>query len=271
MADRTALERVKRATVALAVVADQLPDDPREPPHLIIGSGFCIHPRGVVATCEHVIAAFMKQSIRDLIAQVPEEDRKHELWPLRDVQMAHPQALFFQTVSPTQVAMFPAPMETAVAKTDADVGLIRVAQHAAFKEGYPYLELEDFAQIYEGMEVATCGFPLGNYLQAQLGTVTSSFTRGILSSIAPAPGIAQEFVDGFQLDITATYGNSGGPVFNWATGKVFGILPGGPTARDGKALHGFARAEPVYKIATAPNIQELIAVSIDDIRRKSGQ
>ena len=121
------------------------------------------------------------------------------------------------------------------------------------------------------MDVATCGFPLGNHLFEQLGTVTSSYTRGILSSIVPAAGVALEYLDGFQLDLTATFGNSGGPVFSWATGKVFGVLQGAPVDTAGNAVHGLARAEPVYKIADADRVQRLLTTSIDDIRRRSGQ
>ena len=53
-------------------------------------------------------------------------------------------------------------------------------------------------------------------LHDQIGTVTSSFTKGMISSIIPAHGVAREHVRGFQLDLTATNGNSGGPVFSLA-------------------------------------------------------
>ena len=71
-------------------------------------------------------------------------------------------------------------------------------------------------------------FPLGSVLQEQLGTITSSFTKGMISSIIRAQGIAREHLRGFQLDLTATNGNSDGPVFCLATGHVFGALQSGP-------------------------------------------
>ena len=182
--------------------------------------------------------------------------------------MEHPQALFFITdASKEKLIVIPAPMETAVAKTDCDLGLIRVSKHAAFKNGYPHLEVEDYANLYEGMDVAICGFPLGNYLQEQLGTVTSSFTKGILSSIIPSPGTAVEYVDGFQLDLTATFGNSGGPAFNWETGKVFGVLQAGVRDEDDNIVQGIARAEPIYKITGDDTLERLLTMSLEDIRK----
>ena len=271
MTTRTILNRVKRATVALAFVPRKPPENPKKAPYFIIGTGFCIHPRGVIATCEHVITASVKGDVRELINRVPDEDKKKELWPIRNVSTANLFALFFETRNSTQqLVVIPAIMDAAVAKMDSDVGLIRVAQHPAFKGGYPHLEIEEYANVYEGLDVATCGFPLVNLLQEQLGTLTSSFTRGILSSISPSPNAALEYVDGFQLDLTATFGNSGGPVFNWSTGKVFGILQGGPLDGGGEILPGIARAEPVYKITDRDSIQKMITMSVDEIRKDLG-
>jgi len=268
MATREILDRIKRATVALAVVPSEPPPDHKSAPFLIIGSGFCVHPRGVVATCEHVISAFLDGDIREVIAQVPDEDKRKELWPLRNVRMTKPHALFFVThASKENLILIAAPMEAAVGKMDCDLGLIRVVQHAAFKNGYPYLEIEDYANIYEGMDAAICGFPLGNFLQEQLGTLTSSFTKGILSSIIPSPGTAVEYVDGFQLDLTATFGNSGGPAFNWETGKVFGVLQAGVRDQDDNIVQGIARAEPIYKITGDDTLERLLTMSLEDIRK----
>ncbi len=109
------------------------------------------------------------------------------------------------------------------------------------------------------MEVATCGFPLGEALHDQFGTVTSSFTQGRISSISPAAGVAIEHLKGFQLDITATNGNSGGPVFSLETGKVFGVLalaafhPATQTI-----VGGLIKAEPVYPALDHDLIERLL-------------
>ena len=77
------------------------------------------------------------------------------------------------------------------------------------------------------MSVGICGFPLGNRLFDELGTVTSSLSQGVVSAFIPSAGLQQKDVRAFQLDARATHGNSGGPVFSWETGRVFGVLQGG--------------------------------------------
>jgi S1-C subfamily serine protease len=103
--------------------------------------------------------------------------------------------------------------------------------------------------LAQRVEVATCGFPLGEALYDQIGTVTSSFTKGMISSIIPAQGVPREHVRGFQLDLTATNGNSGGPVFSLATGRVFGVLQRGAVhPQTGHIVQGLTKAEPVYPV-----------------------
>lgn len=110
--------------------------------------------------------------------------------------------------------------------------------------------------MHEGLEVGTYGFPLGNFLFEQMGTATSSLTRGTLSSVIPTPYVTEPQVKAFQLDLTATHGNSGGPVFCATSGKVFGVLQGGVLAPDGSPIN-LARAEPIYPIARGSDIQLL--------------
>jgi Trypsin-like peptidase domain len=125
--------------------------------------------------------------------------------------------------------------------------LLKLQKHGAFARGYPTLSIAEYSELHEMMEIGICGFPLGEALHDQLGTVTSSFTKGMISSIIPALGIAREHVKGFQLDATATNGNSGGPVFSLATGKVFGVLQSGARNPNGYPL-GLTKAEPVYPV-----------------------
>jgi len=248
MPAREQLELIKRATVAIALVPDKPPEDRRKTPFLIVGSGFCVDPDGIVITCEHVLRAF-SPGIREAIAAEPKGDQAPGIRPLRGLRMLVPHALFF-VPGPTdeQLSVLQVRVAHAVAKLEYDLGAIRVWPHAGFSSGFPALGVEPFGNVYEGMELATCGFPLGNALQEQLGTMTSSFTRGILSSIAPAANAREELVTGYQLDITATFGNSGGPVFSWSTGRVLGVLQGGPKRDSGEPVPGLARAEPIYRI-----------------------
>ncbi len=256
-----ALDRIKRATVALAMLPHLPPADPKMAPFVILGSGFCVDPRGIIVTCEHVINAFFDRDIHQAIAEIPESDRQGVIWPLKDMHAWHPHALFYDIHSSTrELQVVPSPMEVGVAKTDYDLGVLRVSVHPLFKSGYPYLEAEDFRRVFEGMEIATCGFPLGSDLQVKTGAFTSSFTRGILSSIIPAPNFDEDMVTGFQLDITATHGNSGGPVFSWDTGKVIGVLQGAPRDEAGRAVPGLVRAESIFRLIRDGTLERVHSV-----------
>jgi hypothetical protein len=143
---------------------------------------------------------------------------------------------------------------------------VKIGEHPEFKNGFPYVDIEDFENLYEGMEIGTCGFPLGNLLAEQLGTVTSSFTKGILSSIIPAPSTQRHLVSAFQLDLTATHGNSGGPVFNFHNGKIFGVIQGGVLDANNKILPGITKAESIYKVFDENLIEEVLNTTSDDIK-----
>ncbi len=109
------------------------------------------------------------------------------------------------------------------------------------------------------MPVATCGYPFGDFLWNQVGSVTSSFTVGMMSAILPAQGIAREYLSGFQLDLLSAPGNSGGPIFDSATGRVFGVLQGGPVDPKGNPILGITTAEPVYPAFDQGLIAKLLA------------
>lgn len=98
----------------------------------------------------------------------------------------------------------------------------------------PTLALQDSGAVREGQSVAFIGFPIGGALG--YSPVTH---RGMVSSIAPmalpaatgqqlTPGVIRALragsFDVFQLDGTAYPGNSGGPLFDPATGGVVGVV-----------------------------------------------
>lgn len=245
MGRREIFDRVKRATVAVAAI------NRREAKHpfTIVGSGFCIDPFGLVVTCRHVVEALMEKTAEQQIAEVPPEEKGKPIQKLGPVQAIMPFAVFYDTkASAENLFVFPSQVDNIVATTDFDLAMLRLLPHTAFPSGYPALEIEDYEVVAEGDEVGTCGFPLGNYLHEQLGTVTSSFTTGVLSSIIPSSGVRKELVKGFQLGLTATHGNSGGPVFSLASGKVFGVLQRGVQETSGGLLAGITKAEPIYPL-----------------------
>jgi S1-C subfamily serine protease len=165
--------------------------------------------------------------------------------------------MFYSGVRGTEVYMDAVSVATGTAMKDFDLAALKLHKHPAFPQGYPTLPIADYEELHEMMEIATCGFPLGESLHDQIGTVTSSFTKGIISSIIPAPGIAREHVKGFQLDLTTTNGNSGGPVFSLATGRVFGVLQGGVMHPDKYVVQGLKKAEPLYPLFDTDLIDRL--------------
>jgi len=234
---------VKRATVAIVM---EYPGRIPARPFAILGSGFCVHPEGVIVTCEHVFKSFVDPAAYTRVMEaVAKNSGKVEPFP--ELAAARPHALFLGGVQGTEVTMFPVPIVNAVTKTDYDLALLKLHKHGAFANGYPTLSIADYSEIHEMMEIGICGFPLGEGLHDQLGTVTSSFTKGMISSIIPASGIAREHLKGFQLDATATNGNSGGPVFSIQTGKVIGVLQAGAMHPNGYPI-GLTKAEPIYPI-----------------------
>jgi hypothetical protein len=259
---RSVLDRIKTATVALAI----LNEGDNKKPFTIFGSGFCVHSKGIVITCEHVLSAFMDRPMHQRIAEIPEPVKNKNERTQIEIRTLIPYAIFYDTKSSAkQIRVFPVRVDIAMAKTNFDIGMVRLHPHAAFKKGFPALEIEDYPRVYEAMEIGTCGFQLGNYLQEQLGTITSSFTRGIVSSIIPSPGVQQEYLEGFQLNLTATHGNSGGPVFTLDAGKVFGVLQRGVVAPDGKLLPGITKAEPVYPVFEHDTLKRMLEAPLGQI------
>jgi Trypsin-like peptidase domain len=226
-------------------------------PFTIVGSGFCVDPSGLIVTCEHVLSAFMAKSVKDQIAEVP-EDARSKPYLFENVKLRRPYALFyFPGPEPHLLCAAVAAIDQIIARQDYDLGLVRVLPNNNFPEGFPSVSIAEYSDLYEGIEIGTYGFPLGNFLHEQIGTVTSSMTRGSLSSIIPSNFVSKEHVRGFQLNLTATHGNSGGPVFEVQSGKVFGVLTKAVANRAGELISGLTKAEPVYRMLE-PKVLDLI-------------
>ncbi len=243
---------MKKATVAVF-------EKPAKPtpqrPFKIIGSGFCVHPAGIVLTANHVFQTFVKdQHYKSVLERVGE-----------GVMVPTPitvfGVLFAGGATGSQVFMHEAvPAEVALVK-DFDIAIFKIHNHPAFSKGFPTLDIADYADLHELMGVATSGCPYGDFLWDQVGSVTSSFSQGTMSAILPAHGIAREHLTGFQLDLLSAPGNSGGPVFCPETGKVFGVLQGGPVDPKGNPILGITTAEPVFPAFDHGLIEKLLSNS----------
>ena len=166
---RDILKMVKKATVAVAYLNTADSDEP----FTIVGSGFCINSSGTIITCRHVVEAFMSRSIAQQIADAPPSTRSNGLQPVYPGKTDTPYVIFYDVVrSNEHIFAILCQPQNIIAKTDMDLAAIQILPHKSFPQGYPFLEIEKFESVTEGDEIGVCGFPLGNYLFEQLGTVT---------------------------------------------------------------------------------------------------
>lgn len=97
-----------------------------------------------------------------------------------------------------------------------------------------------------GQEIGIAGYPYVRYLRADndLGRVTPSVQYGHVNDTGDKSG------DFFEYDAKTDHGNSGGPVFEWRTGVVLGIVDEGE--------HGYPAprpyAAPQYYFAESSNL-----------------
>src|SRR5437870_3762003 len=90
---------VKRATVAIVT---EFPGRIPARPFAIIGSGFCIHPEGVVVTCEHVFRSFVDPASYQ---RVMEAIKDGTVQPFPELAAARPHALFLGGVQGNEIIM----------------------------------------------------------------------------------------------------------------------------------------------------------------------
>jgi S1-C subfamily serine protease len=260
MATREIYDTIKRATVAITAATSN--PKPHEPPFRIVGSGFCVHPNGIILTCDHVFESFLPRRSN------PYEEHYHRNLARRlgdgvhvPVDMKPFGILVRGKIEGSQILMHQLGVSGAVEVKETDLALIKIKMDLSlFPDGFPTVAIADYSDLHEMMDVATCGYPFGDYLWRQTGSISSSFTKGALSTICPVTGIALEHLDSFQLDLTSFEGNSGGPVFCANTGKVFGVLRGGiREPKKDQDIVGLSIAEPVYPAFRDQLIEKLLA------------
>src|SRR5438874_1246666 len=129
MADfRAQLARIKKATVAVAFMHDDDkigPPPHRNAPFTILGSGFCVHEKGIIITCKHVMEAFMEHSIEKQLATMAKNNPTLNLRGA-SVKTIHPFALFYIPESEQHIVVACVGVRTMNAKTDSpmDIGVL---------------------------------------------------------------------------------------------------------------------------------------------------
>lgn len=106
----------------------------------------------------------------------------------------------------------------------------------AYEESYKHLKL--------GTEIAIVGYPFGIGLSDDVLELSPTLTKGYISSKQTKNG--QKF---YYLDALARPGNSGGPVFEAATGKVIGYLCGAYGDKDNKIVFMRSLEEFLKKVS----------------------
>lgn len=141
---RNILERVKKATVAVAYLGTV----DSEEPFTILGSGFCIDPSGIVITCRHVVEAFMSKTVAQQITEAQPSKTPNGLRPVSPGNVVTPHAVFYDTArSSEHIFAIPAQTRNLLAKTDKDLAALLLFPHTSFPKGYPFVEIEEFGNI----------------------------------------------------------------------------------------------------------------------------
>jgi hypothetical protein len=177
-----------------------------------------------------------------------------------------PHVMFFLTGRPGVELVCPLVRPSAaMVKASHDIGMLRLHPHSAFPDGFPYLEIASYDEVREGQEVGACGFPLGNYLYEKIGTVGSSFTKGIVSSVIPTADVQLEYLKGFQLNLFASHGSSGGPVFIYESGRAFGAIESNVIGKDGEPVRGLVKATPIYPVLENDSVRRILKTPLDKL------
>lgn len=258
MESREIVASVKKATVALALMTSD-ESTSQTAPFQIVGSGFCVHPAGIIVTCRHVIQAFIEESIDAQVNRALPLDGPKSVKRIPGVRVRQPFAIFLQPeTGGSLILAYCVGLRNILVQADSnmDLGAASLSPHEAFPKGYPSLSIEDFENVHDGLDIATYGFPRGIALLHELGKVGGSLSRGVVSAILPSSDIGRNHVRGFQLDLRATHGNSGGPVFSWASGRVLGVLASG--INDDYGHHLFSNAESIYRLVDGGLVEQLL-------------
>jgi hypothetical protein len=267
MSDKGYFQKEKFATVAISSFDESLaksgPIDQVLLANTIVGTGFNVHPSGVLVTAFHVLKPFMTEEGSDKL------DWLYSSNTTLAVQIENPfkapvsaVLLLEDSGDPSSSGLLAtAPVSLVHASPEWDLAILRLPDPRRLESrrwklyGYPYLELERPESVTEGMEVGICGFPLGSDLQRGFRIVTSVLTKGIVSGISPFPGAGQ--VQSYLLNANTYEGSSGGPVISLETGRVFAVVDSGVTVNN-ETLPWLCVAQPLHRYVTDERIRNAL-------------
>ncbi len=201
---------------AVPGVRGQLPALPK-----VIGTGFIVDSRGVVATNRHVV---------ELLAGLPSHPRTGKTsaaaWLFVDIQTSADgeERIYHQHFADVNLAHgldhFSYPGVPWYGEAVPDLAFVQINVRDV-----PAVDLTTEPDIIKtGISVATAGYPLGSDALApggRLMQVTPTLRHGIVSSLHPAP---MPNPQGFTIDAPIQSGASGSPVFLMNEPKVIGMI-----------------------------------------------
>ena len=216
---RKVLRSVRKATVGVGLVKAE-----KERQKLMVGgTGFIVNSQqGMILTARHVVDGLI------------EKEKNDEKWcgSYLGVLLYQPPAGSAAAPAFTFIVA-----HEVVKNNKHDVAVITVRGHDLRRRG---LTLNYDMAPEEGDMAGTCGWPHG--LDKGIGGL-STFLLGPISSVLPSPQAGPTERDAYNLQMPATQGNSGGPVFELDTGQVFGLVTAKITVS--KYSTGLTQALPI--------------------------
>lgn len=180
-----------------------------EVPGRSTGTAFCVHPAGLFVTNEHVVRGAEKAEIT-LVLNPSLPDEKV--------------------------------LKARIARTDKDLDLALLRVERA--KDLPTLPLGSIDGVAELADVVAVGFPLGRALYPDRKEhLAVSVNAGSVTALR-YKGRELQYI---QVDVSLTFGNSGGPVLD-DTGKVIGVVVSGVSLG-----RGINRAIPVTRLIPNPD------------------
>lgn len=215
---RDVFARIRRSVVAIVNAPVLAPGQNFDPRQIVIaGSGFYVTDDGLVVTAGHVLDKWLPGI---------QQAQKSGATPDMPAVLSHGPV---QQAGSLQVSWgyFLTPATGLFRSGKYDLGLIQTNPVGDIAKAICSVEFAA-SPCSEGDHIATCGYPFGVDLHAQiLGgvvTVIPSFSQGVVSAILPHNAAPASALKRFQIHCMISGGNSGGPVFEPHSGKVVGIV-----------------------------------------------